>query len=110
MPPLQVWVACDNSSLSAEINFTYVEKSEDVPAKEFWVQYNMDENEPNYWETYPIPVSHLSNVVYGNIRPSLHPYRNFTFRVVARNDVSGILKWIFAAGLEIDGALIFLCR
>lgn len=86
-PPQNVWVQCENTSLSAIVKFQYIEMSQDVPAREFWVQFNMDENEPNYWETYPTPVSHM-NGDFGTIRPSLHAYGNFAFRVVARNDVS----------------------
>lgn len=99
-PPQNVWVKCDNTTSSADVTFQYIEMSQEVPAREFWVQYNMDENEPNYWETYPTPISHLNND-FGTFRVSLHPYGNFAFRVVARNDVS-VCRFL---GSKVNGGL-----
>ncbi|KFD61036.1 hypothetical protein M514_12098 [Trichuris suis] len=86
MPPFFVGVTC--SERNAAVRFQHRDRPRAAaPVESFWVHYNSDINEPDAWQVYPVPVTTRADKDWWTITIPLHPYGNFTFRAVARNEV-----------------------
>ncbi|KRX49451.1 Neuroglian [Trichinella murrelli] len=86
LPPFFVGVTC--SERNAAVRFQHRDRPRTAaPVESFWVQYNSNDAEPDAWHIYPVPVTTRADKDWWTITVPLHPWGNFSFRAVARNEV-----------------------
>lgn len=93
LPPHSVFVHCFPSM--AEVSFYYEERPNgNEPATAFIIQINVDELEPDAWDTYHQELDVKTSLKYGSVKAniSLNPFGRYRFRVFAKNEVKQYLQ------------------